>query len=72
MSVEARSNRILRLPGVKEKTGKGKTAIYDAVKAGTFPAPIKLGRRASGWLESEIDDWIARCQRGTGAPAARV
>jgi len=26
--------------------------------AGTFPKNIKLGPRAVGWLETEIDDWL--------------
>jgi len=25
---------------------------------GTFPKPIKLGARAVGWLESEIEEWL--------------
>ena len=23
-----------------------------------FPKPIKLGKRSSGWIEEEIDEWI--------------
>ena len=55
---ERRARRILRLPEVKQRTGQGKSAIYAAVLAGTFPAPIPLGPRAVGWLEDEVDDWI--------------
>lgn len=64
------TERILRLPAVKTLTGRCRSAIYNDIKAGTFPPPIKLGARASGWLESEIAEWIAaktadsrRCQR---------
>lgn len=35
-----------------------KTAIYDRIKDGTFPKPLKLGRM-SGWLESDVQAWIA-------------
>ena len=28
------------------------------VKAGEFPAPVKLGAGTNAWLESEIDAWI--------------
>lgn len=52
------SNRILRLPAVKAKTGIGRSTIYDEIKKGTFPAPISLGPRAVGWLESTIENWI--------------
>lgn len=49
--------RILRLPDVKAKVGLGTTAIYQRIKDGDFPPPIKLGR-LSGWLESEVQGWI--------------
>lgn len=54
------NKRILRLPQVQDKTGYKHTAIYEMVKAGSFPAPISLGARAVGWIESEIDEWIDR------------
>lgn len=42
--------------------------IKDEIKAGSFPAPIKLGAQASGWLESEVQQWIreqaTRCRGG--------
>jgi prophage regulatory protein len=54
------SKRIIRLPAVRQKVGKCSSGIYQGVKDGTFPAPIKLSElgRAVGWLEGEIDDWI--------------
>jgi prophage regulatory protein len=50
---------VLRLPAVKIRVGLGKSSIYAGIKAGTFKAPIKLGPRAIGWLESDIEDWLA-------------
>jgi len=50
--------RFLRLPEVKHQTGMGRSAIYAKIKAGCFPAPIKLGERTSAWLSSEVDSWI--------------
>lgn len=52
--------RILRLPDVKARTGLSRSSIYLRMSEGAFPASISLGGRAIGWLESEIDDWIAR------------
>jgi prophage regulatory protein len=49
---------ILKLPFVKGRTGLGRSSIYAAVKAGTFPAPVSLGLRAVGWLDSDITAWI--------------
>ncbi|WP_343661114.1 AlpA family transcriptional regulator [Ralstonia sp.] len=50
--------RLIRMPEVIKMVGLGKTAIYDRIKDHRFPAPIKLGR-ASAWVESEVQEWIA-------------
>lgn len=50
---------ILRRPQVQAKTGLSRSTLYDRIKAGCFPRPIKLGgARSVGWLQSDIDDWI--------------
>lgn len=54
------ANVILRLPAVKLRTGLSRSTIYMRIAHGTFPASISLGARAVGWIESEIDEWIAR------------
>lgn len=51
--------RLLRLPEVEARTGLKKSAIYAAMKAGTFPEAIKLGPRAAAWPLSLIEAWIA-------------
>lgn len=52
--------KILRLPAVKAQTGLSRSTIYARITEGCFPAPISLGDRAVGWVESEINDWLAR------------
>lgn len=54
-------SKILRLPAVKEKTGKPRSSLYLMVAKGEFPKPIKLGKRSVGWLESDVDAWIEAC-----------
>ena len=49
---------ILRLPAVKTRVGLSRSAIYLAVSHAEFPRPVRLGVRAVGWLESEIEDWL--------------
>lgn len=49
---------ILRRPQVQARTGLSRSTIYERVSRGTFPAPVKLGARAVGWIESELDDWV--------------
>jgi prophage regulatory protein len=53
------SPRILRLSGVREKTGKSTSGIYADMAAGTFPRSVPIGVRTVGWLEHEITEWIA-------------
>lgn len=62
MRTEIPSNPVytlLRLPQVKAQTGLSRTAIYRLIAAGDFPAPVKLGERASAWPEHEIAVWCA-------------
>jgi prophage regulatory protein len=50
--------QIIDLTQLMNKVPLGKSTIYAYVKAGKMPAPIKLGDRAVGWIESEIDAWL--------------
>ncbi|RLV58303.1 AlpA family transcriptional regulator [Parashewanella curva] len=51
--------KILRLPEVKSRTGIARSTIYKLIDAGDFPPPVALGARAVGWLESDVNEWIA-------------
>jgi prophage regulatory protein len=53
-----KTKRILRLPAVQDKTGLRRTCIYEGMAEGEFPKHIVLGKKAVGWLESEVDEWI--------------
>jgi len=63
--------RFLRLPEVEIATGKKRSGIYQDIDDGTFPAPVPLGPRAVGWLETEIIEWQERriAERGKHAAA---
>jgi len=50
--------KLLRRPEIELRTGLARSTIYDMMKDGRFPKPIKLGGRAVAWLEVEINDWI--------------
>ena len=59
---------ILRRKQVEARTGLARSTMYDRIKAGTFPAPVSLGAKAVGWIESEIDAWLnARIQESRKA-----
>lgn len=53
------THTILRLPEVIKRTGLSRSSIYLRISNGEFPKTISLGDRAVGWLESEIDEWLA-------------
>lgn len=41
-------------------SGLGRSKIYQAIKVGDFPAPVKLYGRSSASLSTEIDAWVRR------------
>ena len=51
-----RPESFLRLPQVISRTGMCKAKIY---RLEGFPKPVKVGGSTSGWIESEVDAWIA-------------
>ena len=52
------SNRLIRRPEVERRVGLKRTAIYDWIKCGKFPRPVRLSSTAVAWVEAEIDKWI--------------
>ena len=52
------SERILRGREVDRMTGLSRTSRYELERAGKFPKRRRLSERASGYLASEIDEWI--------------
>jgi len=47
----------LRIGSVVRVTGLPKATVYAEVGKGKFPKPIKIGKRSSAWLESEVAEW---------------
>lgn len=52
------NNRILRRPDVEIRTGLSRSTIYAMMAEGSFPKPIKIGKRAVGWPECVIGKWL--------------
>ena len=52
--------KLLRWPEVQSRVGFCKSYSYVLQKKGLFPLPIKIikGGRATGYLESEINEFI--------------
>lgn len=51
-------SRVLRLKEVCKVTGLGRSFIYQLQAEQRFPHSIKLGVRAVGWLEGEVQEWL--------------
>ncbi len=56
-------DKIHRLLSTLDATGLCRTSLYDALANKAFPEPVKLGKRAVGWRESDLDAWIASRQK---------
>src|SRR5258706_14625503 len=50
----------LRLPQVCKMTGLRRSMIYRMQAEKRFPQRIKLTERAVGWLEREVQEWLAQ------------
>ena len=49
------------------QTGLSRSTIFALQKQGTFPQSIKIGPRASGWYEDEVQHYLkTRPRFGTG------
>ena len=53
---------ILRTPTVLELICLSRTSLWRRVRAGDFPAPVRLGghgSRAVGWRREDVERWLA-------------
>lgn len=51
------SKTLIRLPQVQAIIPYSRSTIYSLIAAGDFPPPVKLGRRASAWVKTEVEAW---------------
>lgn len=52
------TSRLLRMPEVLSLTGiQAKSTLYDMVRRGAFPKPVKIGRM-SYWPAEAVHRWI--------------
>lgn len=54
----ARNTRLIRLPEVMAICGLSRSSVYAYVTRGEFPAPVKITRQASAWVQQEVQDWV--------------
>jgi len=52
------AEQILKLSEVKSMVGLSSYSIYHLIREGKFPSQIKLSEHSSGWLKSEVEQWL--------------
>jgi prophage regulatory protein len=50
--------KVLRIDQVSDLTGFAPSTIRSKVRTGEFPTPIRLGRRALAWPETQVVRWL--------------
>jgi prophage regulatory protein len=51
-------NQIIKLPAVLKLSALSSATIYRLIKKGEFPKQLKLSERSTGWLLSEVEQWL--------------
>lgn len=51
--------RFMRLPEVCRTVGVGKSTIWDNVRRGAFPCPVKVSENCTAWRSDEVEAWMA-------------
>lgn len=52
------ADHLLRLHDVLQRIPISRTSLYDGVKLGLYPAPVRIGKRTVAWRASDIDGLI--------------
>jgi prophage regulatory protein len=52
-------DRLIRIDEVLHICGLSRSALYASIQKGDFPVQVKLSKKASAWLYSEILAWIS-------------
>ena len=60
---------LLRMYQVENATGLKKSALYQRIKDGSFPAAVRLGPKSVAWKSNEIQEWIESRPRVNGQRA---
>ena len=65
-------HRVIRTSEVARRLGVSRTTLWRLRRTGDFPPPLRLGTATEhpllGWLERDVDDWLASRPRVTSPP----
>ena len=69
MSIVPPTTRLIRRTELQQIIGLSRSSIYDRMDPQStrfdedFPRPVKLGKSAVGWLQTEVDDYVRNLVR---------
>lgn len=52
-----------RRKAVEEITGLSRSLIYEMMERNEFPRPVRIGKRAVAWRESDIAEWQSHVEK---------
>jgi prophage regulatory protein len=65
--------RFLRQQAVLHLTALKRSSLYQLIRIGAFPGPIRIGKRAVAWPESMVNAWIhERIANAKALPTAGI
>lgn len=65
---QAAAPALLTNPEVRARAGiKSHAKLYELIRQGKFPAPIKLGARTARWPVATVEAWIQKQIDAQGA-----
>lgn len=53
------AERLLSVREVSRYVGLAQSTLWGKARTGSFPKPVKLGRRATRWRLGDVRDWLA-------------
>lgn len=57
--INTRTRELLRREEVEARLGVSRSWIYAEMRAGRFPEPVKIGRRAVRWRVADLNEWLS-------------
>lgn len=58
LDIKKNNQKILRIAAVKDCTGLSRSTIYLMISKGEFPKNVRIGAKAVGWVDSDLQSWI--------------
>jgi prophage regulatory protein len=52
------ADRLIRINEVLHICGLSRSALYASIQKGDFPSQVKLSKKSSAWVYSEVLSWV--------------